>query len=123
TPNGKVDRAALPAPELSGAVVHADPWTPEEAALAGIWAEVLQTGMIGIHDNFFDLGGHSLLATQVMSRVQQTFKVDLPLRRLFEAPTVAEFASVIENAIKTAVRSVDSIPVLSRDAHRVRSVV
>ena len=98
-PNGKVDRSALPAPEaggLDGGEAHVAPRTPTEESLAGIWAEILGVGRIGVHDNFFELGGHSLLATQVLSRLRGTFEVDMPVRVLFEAPTVAELAERIE---------------------------
>ena len=101
TPNGKVDRKALPVPD--GRRLEQDenvsaPRTPIEEMLAGIWAEVLKLETIGIHDNFFDLGGHSLLATQVMSRLRGLFQVELPLRNLFESPTVAGLAEGIEDA-------------------------
>ena len=66
--------------------------------IAHIWREVLEADRVGITDNFFELGGHSLLATQVMWRVFETFKVEVPLRRLFDAPTVAEFAAALEQA-------------------------
>ena len=65
------------------------PRTPVEETLAKIWVEILRVERVGIHDNFFDLGGHSLIATQVMSKLRDAFNVDLPLRTLFEAPTVA----------------------------------
>ena len=102
TPNGKLDRAALPAPE--GPRVEADagaaPRTPVEEVLAGIWAELLGRERIGVEESFFALGGHSLLVTQVISRVRQAFSVDLPLRELFEAPTVAGLAAAVERALR-----------------------
>jgi len=99
TSHGKVDRQALPGdtglrPELEKAFVA--PRNPAEKALAGIWAQVLGLEQVGIYDNFFELGGHSLLATQVISRLCNAFQVELPLCRLFEAPTVAELAQLIE---------------------------
>ena len=89
TPNGKLDRKALPAPDHSSAArddVFAAPRTPVEALLADIWAEVLKLDKVGIHDNFFHLGGHSLLATQVISRIRQSFSIDVALREFFETP-------------------------------------
>jgi hypothetical protein len=93
--NGKVDRKALPAPdqarpELDAAFV--EPRTATEKVLAGIWSQVLCCDRVGVHDNFFELGGHSLLATQLMSRVREIFQMDLPLRYIFETPTVARLA-------------------------------
>ncbi|HEV2733442.1 MAG TPA: amino acid adenylation domain-containing protein, partial [Longimicrobiaceae bacterium] len=98
TANGKTDRRSLPAPEGgSGAgAEYAAPGTAAEEVLAGIWAAVLGVGRVGVHDNFFELGGHSLLATQVVSRARQAFGVEVPLRALFEAPTVAELAPRVE---------------------------
>jgi acyl carrier protein len=79
------------------------PGTPVENDLTQIWAEVLSLDQVGIHDNFFDLGGHSLLATQVISRIINTFKVELPIKSLFKSPTVADMAAVIlENMTKNA---------------------
>ncbi|MFQ5681991.1 MAG: AMP-binding protein [Candidatus Binatia bacterium] len=106
TPNGKVDRRALPTlgrsrPNLNGTFVA--PHTPVEVTVAGVWAEVLGLDQVGIYDNFFDLGGHSLNATQVISRVIKTFKVELPIKSLFESPTVAGMALIItENMAKKA---------------------
>ena len=106
TPSGKVDRRALPAPgcgrpNLSNAFVPAR--TPLEEVLAGIWAEVLSLDQVGIHDNFFDLGGHSLAATRVVSRVIDRFKVDLPIKTLFDSPTVADMAMIItQNQVEKA---------------------
>jgi acyl carrier protein len=105
TPNGKLDRKALPAPDRSNCELASGfvaPRTLVEEMIAEIWAEVLKLDKLGIDDNFFDLGGHSLKATQVISRVRQTFRIDLPLRVLFEAPTVAELAMRIEQSFADA---------------------
>jgi len=104
TPNGKIDRRAL-----VGWVERSEthlfqvsektfvaPRTPNEKSLADIWAEVLGGEQVGIHDSFFELGGHSLLATQVISRLRDRFGVELPLRELFESPTIAELVQQIE---------------------------
>jgi FkbH-like protein len=120
TPNGKVNRRALPVPpsaqtdsgEDSGA-----PRTLTEELLAGIWMSLLKLEQVGIHDNFFELGGHSLLATQLLSRVREAFKVELPLRRIFETPTVAGVAAGIEAQLRAgqALQSPPLVPV-ERDA-------
>jgi acyl-coenzyme A synthetase/AMP-(fatty) acid ligase/acyl carrier protein len=99
TPGGKVHRRALPPPELAGEEAGADyvaPASGTETELAAVWAEVLGREGIGRNDDFFELGGHSLLATQVVSRIRDTFAVDLPLRALFEAPRLAELAARLE---------------------------
>jgi amino acid adenylation domain-containing protein len=104
TPNGKLDRRALPAPDRMQALADA-PFvaarTPIEELLIGIWADVLRLERCGVFDNFFALGGHSLLATQVMSRVQAVFQLDIPVRALFEAPTVVALAERIAHAQQT----------------------
>jgi amino acid adenylation domain-containing protein len=102
TPNGKVDRRALPAPEFQPELQQSllAPRTPIEEMLTSIWADVLRIELVGVHHNFFELGGHSLLATQVISRVRDTLGVELPLRSLFETPTIAQLASWVELELK-----------------------
>jgi amino acid adenylation domain-containing protein len=98
TPGGKVDRRALPAPGRARPALDQPlvaPRTPVEAAVGAIWAEVLGLDEVGMHDNFFDLGGHSLAASQVLARVSETFHVALPVRTLFEAPTVTGLALAV----------------------------
>jgi amino acid adenylation domain-containing protein len=98
TPNGKLDHRNLPAPDQTRDrdEPFVAPRTPVEEMLAGIWAELLHVEPVGIHDNFFDLGGHSLLVTQVISRARRELQVDLPLRVLFESPTVSGLAERVE---------------------------
>ena len=112
--NGKVDRRALPPfdarrPELDEAFVACR--TPTEELLAEIWAHVLGVQRIGIHDNFFQLGGHSLLATQVVSRIREAFKVEMPLRHLFETPTVAGLAERIDAQGGPALQAPPIVPI------------
>jgi len=98
TPNGKLDRKALPEPEslvLKAAELE-EPQTSLEKVVAHTWTEVLRIERVGVRQNFFELGGHSLLATQVVSRIREALQVDLPLRVLFENPTIVEFAEAIE---------------------------
>jgi amino acid adenylation domain-containing protein len=105
TSSGKVDRGALPAPEeaaLDGGRAYVAPRTPVEELLARVWTTVLGLEEVGVEDNFFLLGGHSLLATQVVSRVREVFDVELPLRTLFERPTVAALARSVEQARRGA---------------------
>lgn len=99
TPNGKVDRNALPAPEVSrpdleGAFVA--PRSQVEEMVAQVWSDALHIDQVGVHDNFFALGGHSLLATTIVTRLRQAFNVDLPLRTIFEGPTVSQLSEKIE---------------------------
>ncbi|MEW6738133.1 MAG: amino acid adenylation domain-containing protein, partial [Acidobacteriota bacterium] len=95
TPNGKVDQRALPAPQMADIISsesYLAPRSPIEEILIEIWTSVLKVDQIGVNDNFFELGGHSLLATQLMSRVRDTFRIEIALRNLFECPTVAGLA-------------------------------
>jgi len=96
-PNGKLDRQALPPPDESHIAPHdfVAPRHPLEELIAGIWADILNLSQVGVEDNFFALGGHSLLATQLISRLRDTFRLEIPMRALFEAPTVAGLAQLI----------------------------
>ena len=97
TVNGKVDRRALPAPErVDGGGDYLAPRTIVEEVLVALWEDVLEVKQVGVYDNFFELGGHSLLATQLMSRVRQSFGVEVALRSLFDGPTIGELAERIE---------------------------
>jgi SAM-dependent methyltransferase len=102
TPNSKVDRAALPAPELARPEmerIYVPPRTQVERELAAIFSQILGVAHVGLHDNFFALGGHSLLATQLLSRIRETFPdKEISLRSLFESPTVAGLAQEVEAA-------------------------
>ncbi len=108
TPNGKLDRNALPVPDSSRPqldVAYAAPQTSIEEKLVEIWEEILGLRPIGIHDNFFDLGGHSLAGASLISRLNRTFGLDLAVRVLFEAPTVAQLTSSIEVQHRTLSKS------------------
>ena len=103
TLDGEVDRSALPAPEYHGEAPdehprrrYRAPRTPTEDLLAAIWAETLGLDRVGIDENFFDLGGHSLLAMQLFTRIRKTFGKNLPMATLFEAPTISQVATAIE---------------------------
>src|SRR5206468_453927 len=115
TPNGKLERRALPPPPPSRPATeetYAPPVTPDEKKLARLWARVLRVERVGLNDNFFEAGGHSLLATQLVSRLRDSFRVELPLRALFDAPTVAGLARAIERARSGSAAS--AIPSLRR---------
>jgi natural product biosynthesis luciferase-like monooxygenase protein/amino acid adenylation domain-containing protein/FkbM family methyltransferase len=119
TPNGKLDPAALPAPEDQRSAQDAAYTAPRSAAehtLAMIWQALLQVERVGIHDSFFALGGHSLLVMQLMARIRAAFEVELPVRCLFETPTIAGLALVVEQAVQQQQRHLlPAIPPASRD--------
>jgi amino acid adenylation domain-containing protein len=119
TPNGKLDRRALPQP-MTNRSAHdravVAPRTPIEELLVAIWQQVLSVDQFSIHDNFFALGGHSLLITRVNTRLRESLGVDLPLRTLFEQPTVAALAAHIANIRREAdARDVPTIQPIARD--------
>src|SRR5262249_60459128 len=120
--NGKIDHSALPAP---------DPDTPErveafvaprndvERRLAGIWQQILSTERVGIHDVFFDMGGHSLRAVQLVSRLRRDFGMEIPLRAIFEKPTIAEQAELLaSDSAQSTHGSMPNIPRLSREGRK-----
>ncbi|MBE7384652.1 MAG: amino acid adenylation domain-containing protein [Leptolyngbya sp. SIO1E4] len=115
TPNGKIDRRALPIPEIPKSFSEkavAQPRNSVESRLSEIWVEALSLEQIGVYDNFFELGGHSLLATQIVSRIEKTLEVALPLRLMFESPTVAGLAEAIQDAKK--IESGQKLPTIER---------
>jgi acyl carrier protein len=124
TPNGKVDRRALPVPELiklelAGSYVA--PRTVVEEVLVKIFASVLGLKRVGIHDNFFELGGHSLLATQLVSRVRDAFGVEMPLRSVFEAPAIAQLSQVVESLKDSKAQSkAPALVPISRESRRMK---
>jgi amino acid adenylation domain-containing protein len=120
TPNGKVDRRALPAPDQARAgldVAFVAPRSLAEEVIAEIWAELLLIDQVGIYDNFFALGGHSLLATQVVSRIQNIFQMDVPLRCLFEAPTVDGLVNILAQ-MKGGREVIEEIAVIFKEVER-----
>ncbi len=113
TPGGKIDRRALPAPGAERPALNSDfaaPRSDAEKRLAAIWRQVLGVDEVGVHDNFFELGGHSLLGTQVLARVRRRFGVELPLRGLFDGPTVAEMATRLEAGRRSAQTAIRPAP-------------
>jgi len=105
TPNGKIDRKALPAPNQTRTELlqsYVPPRSPIEEMLVAIWQEILKVNQIGIHDNFFELGGHSLLAVQLIVRINKQFQIEFPLHLLFEEPTVAGLSWILEKTLEQA---------------------
>lgn len=113
TPNGKVDRKALPEPDVSGAAEVVSPRNESEQQIADIWCQVLKLPHISVKANFFESGGHSLLATQVVSRIRKAFNVELSVRALFEAPTIEKLVRYISTAASTSVA--DAPPLIALD--------
>ncbi|HVF55289.1 MAG TPA: phosphopantetheine-binding protein [Pyrinomonadaceae bacterium] len=123
-PNGKIDRRALPSPDSVGAEPEREFIAPRnrgEESVARIWADLLGIERVGVYDNFFELGGHSLLATQLVSRLREFFRVEMPLRVIFEQPTVAGLAMYVEEAgRRAAAPQAPAITAVSRQAHRMK---
>ncbi len=111
TPNGKIDRKALPAPSIDG-TIGTKPVTPTEELLASLWASLLKCETIRREDNFFELGGHSLTSTQLIARIRDAFHVELPVRAVFEHPRLSQLA----DAIETANREVNVPPIAKQSA-------
>jgi amino acid adenylation domain-containing protein len=124
TAQGKVDRRALPMPDQvspSLRVNYVGPRNPNEEVLAAIWTEVLGVDRVGVMDDFFELGGHSLLATRIVSRIRSSFQVELPLRSLFETPTIANLADAITKAKNNGgEKSPSIIRRVSREQYRLK---
>lgn len=114
TPSGKINRQALPAPvDTTSENTYVAPRTQDEKILAAIWAEALGLPRVGIHDDFFDLGGHSLAVTQIISRIAERFNLDLPVRSLLEAPSVAAIAAVVKERQARETSAADLASVLA----------
>ncbi|GBE74656.1 hypothetical protein myaer87_18830 [Microcystis aeruginosa NIES-87] len=121
TSNGKIDRRALPLPnpELHRSVDYVAPDNPTQEAIAAIFGQVLKLEKVGINDNFFEIGGNSLQATQVISRLRESFALELPLRRLFEQPTVADLALAVTDIHATLQKLQTPIENLSGDRQEI----
>ena len=121
SPNGKVDRNALMELRPQERVLSSDqvPSSPEEKMLAGIWGDLLKIQAIGKTDNFFELGGHSLLALQMLSRIRDSLQVELPLRHVFERPTLERLARSLADHRAGTTPAPQQIPRIQRQAmHR-----
>ena len=125
TTSGKIAREALPEPdwgEQRKAGGYVAPRNTEEEILARIWSELLGVAEVGVYDNFFALGGHSILATQLISRVRRTFQVEVALRSLFEAPTIAEMALVIEDLLIDQLESLEDGAIMDKVEYEIAHV-
>ena len=118
TPNGKIDRRSLPAVAAAASAAsngQVAPRSPQEEILASIWVDVLHLERVGVHANFFELGGHSLLAMQVLSRLRDAMAVELPVRTVFEAPTIAALSQRVTDAREEGAQQLPPISPVSRD--------
>ena len=102
--NGKIDRKALPEPDLLAERIIIAPESETEKALSEIWCEILSLSEVGVNESFFELGGHSLLATRAVSRLKEHFQVEFPLKALFDLHTIAEIAEYVDS-LKWALES------------------
>ena len=121
TTNGKIDRAALPEPQTAQAQrAYVAPRNETEQKIAEIWAEVLRRDLntISIDDNFFDLGGHSLMATQVVSRIRERFALEIPMRAMFDRPTISRLGAAVMQAHDASEEEDLSIVAVSREGYR-----
>ena len=126
TDTGEIDREqllTLGTPDRSGASLRVEPRTEIERQLASLWQQVLSVPVLGIHDNFFELGGHSLLATQVISRVQDVFELELPLRSLFENPTVAKLSIAIVETLTEKINDEILVQLKQLDDDQVKAML
>jgi aspartate racemase len=117
TPNGKVDRRALPVPDTTPSAAresYTPPRNPTEAAIAAIWTEILGLQQVSIHDDFFELGGHSLIAVRLFAKIKKTFAVDLSLATLFQVPTIAQFAELLQDELGQTISQTQPKPKKSR---------
>ncbi|MFC4311650.1 phosphopantetheine-binding protein, partial [Steroidobacter flavus] len=111
TPNGKVDRRALPNPQGRPEELgeYVPPRTELEQALADVWIQLLQIDQVGVQDNFFDIGGHSLLATRVVTHISELLDIELPLRAIFENPTIEALSAYIVDEIAAEMSSEEGL--------------
>ena len=107
--NGKLDRNNLPQPDTdTPEQEYVAPRNATEETLCRLWQEVLRRELVGIHDNFFKVGGHSLMAAQLATRIREGFKIDIPLQRMFESPTIAQLAEAIDQDLQARVNGAPS---------------
>jgi enterobactin synthetase component F len=121
TPNGKLDRKSLAVPEPVGRMEYAEPVTPVEKKLAALWQEILKVERVGLHDNFFELGGDSLTAAVMSALFPEHLDVELPLGSVFEAPTIADLAILVERLVSASLDPIGvmlALRTVSKNAHR-----